>query len=462
MDIAARIRCEIMKIRFLAALALCLPLLLVCAACEEKQNISVDGDPQESGLSYPARSMIRIDGKTGFLDASGNLVIEPRFDEAVDFREGLAPVKVDGWWGIIDIDGNWVAEPRFYGVDPDGYRRGFLAVRSGDGAWMFVDRQGRVIATRSFRNPPRFDERGLSWQEGPYYRLLNSRGELVEYELIRDLSESVLGDAVALRLADGSLYIAVYPEPHDDFYFHDRQLGLHSFKSRAGSFGLLDEQGNWAVKPGYLTLRPFKQGLAAAQSFESPWFWGFINPAGEWVVPPQFEALYDLEESGLARASLGPESWGLVDQAGNWALEPALTRLGEFHGGLAAMRVNGKYGFVDMRGQVAIEPRFDLVDLEQPFAGHDLAVAALGQGRSLRYGIIDRSGNWVTRPEYSHIKGYPAEGGCTSGQDEQGRIVIFNAAGQPVAQLATEKGREALRGLEGKTLWPKPQTRAGK
>jgi WG containing repeat len=51
-------------------------------------------------------------GKYGFLDHRGNFVIQPQFiwidpifDNALPFSEGLAAVKLGGQWGFVDAAG---------------------------------------------------------------------------------------------------------------------------------------------------------------------------------------------------------------------------------------------------------------------------------------------------------------------------------------------------------------------
>ncbi len=57
--------------------------------------------------------VVKIDGKYGYADKSGALVIEPQFDGAEGFSEGLAAVKLDEKYGYIDKAGEWVIEPTF-------------------------------------------------------------------------------------------------------------------------------------------------------------------------------------------------------------------------------------------------------------------------------------------------------------------------------------------------------------
>ena len=37
---------------------------------------------------------VKIDGKYGYIDKSGTMIVEPKFDDADNFRDGIAAVKV--------------------------------------------------------------------------------------------------------------------------------------------------------------------------------------------------------------------------------------------------------------------------------------------------------------------------------------------------------------------------------
>jgi len=49
--------------------------------------------------------------KYGYIDKTGKIVIEPKFDNAWSFSEGLARVKIDDKDGYIDKTGKYVWEP---------------------------------------------------------------------------------------------------------------------------------------------------------------------------------------------------------------------------------------------------------------------------------------------------------------------------------------------------------------
>lgn len=62
------------------------------------------------GSDYAA---VMINGKWGFVDASGKQVIEPEYEDARSFANGVAAVKKNGKWGYIDKNDEMVIENIF-------------------------------------------------------------------------------------------------------------------------------------------------------------------------------------------------------------------------------------------------------------------------------------------------------------------------------------------------------------
>ena len=48
------------------------------------------------------------DGKYGFKNSTGKVVVEAKYDNAYDFHEGLALVELNGKWGFINTEGKEV------------------------------------------------------------------------------------------------------------------------------------------------------------------------------------------------------------------------------------------------------------------------------------------------------------------------------------------------------------------
>lgn len=90
----------------------------------------------DSKLTYAEK-----DKKVGFVDSSGKWVIEPQFDKARAFSDGLAPVANGKNWGYINEKGEMVIEPQFR--DAEVFSDGLAPVKNKD--WGFIDTSGKLV-----------------------------------------------------------------------------------------------------------------------------------------------------------------------------------------------------------------------------------------------------------------------------------------------------------------------------
>jgi hypothetical protein len=56
---------------------------------------------------------VKIDGKYGFIDKTGKVAIQPKYDTAGSFRDGLAGITIGNEEGYIDKEGKiiWKSPP---------------------------------------------------------------------------------------------------------------------------------------------------------------------------------------------------------------------------------------------------------------------------------------------------------------------------------------------------------------
>ena len=92
-------------------------------------------------------------GRWGFIDTNGNYVVEPQYDEAWPFSEGLAAVYVGEKYGYYDRVGKPLTEPRF--TYADEFFEG-LALVEVNGRWGFIDTLGKTIIEPQFEDAERF------------------------------------------------------------------------------------------------------------------------------------------------------------------------------------------------------------------------------------------------------------------------------------------------------------------
>lgn len=86
-----------------------------------------------------------VDYKYGFVDHSGHMAIEPKFDWVGPFSDGLAvaTMDIDGQSGYIDTTGRFVIEPQY--EEAENFSEGVAPVKK-DGKWSFIDKTGAEVA----------------------------------------------------------------------------------------------------------------------------------------------------------------------------------------------------------------------------------------------------------------------------------------------------------------------------
>ena len=85
---------------------------------------------------------IKLRGKWGFIDKQDNLVIPLKYEDAWSFYEGLAAVKLKGKWGFINKDGNVVIPLKYDDVEP--FSEGLAAVEV-NGKWGVIDKSDNLV-----------------------------------------------------------------------------------------------------------------------------------------------------------------------------------------------------------------------------------------------------------------------------------------------------------------------------
>lgn len=248
------------------------------------------------------RGLAEAEGAMGYIDSTfaetGKWAISPRFEvrsesdqPAHGFFDGLALVRDNesGKWGYIDTSGNWVIEPRF--IESDDYP----GVPAGD----FADGLAWFQAVE-------MDERYKIDADGDMVR--NSAGKPVMEDYPRrrvgyiDRDGKVVIEPRFEMAADfGDGLAGFRDKSHDAWGFIDRagkrmippkyeQIGRFSEGLCAvredGLWGFITTEGKWAIKPRYAEARQFLEGFAAVREGD---LWGYINAEGKWAIHPAYD-----------------------------------------------------------------------------------------------------------------------------------------------------------------------------
>ena len=79
---------------------------------------------------------VKKNGKWGFVDMDGAWVIEPQYENAEGFSDGLAPVQTGETWGFINQENKLVIAAEFYGAH--SFYVGLAPVKDGN-TWTMIE-----------------------------------------------------------------------------------------------------------------------------------------------------------------------------------------------------------------------------------------------------------------------------------------------------------------------------------
>src|SRR5437764_7855136 len=131
-----------------------------------------------------ARYAVHTKGKIGFIDRAGKMIIEPQFEDAIHFQDGVASVKAHGKWGYVDSNGKWVISPRY--DEARTFYHGLGTVRVGS-KWGFINREGKWAIPLQYDLARSFVDSGVPGAEltfarvktGNQWMLIDTRGKPV-------------------------------------------------------------------------------------------------------------------------------------------------------------------------------------------------------------------------------------------------------------------------------------------
>ena len=190
--------------------------------------------------------------------------------------------------------------------------------------------------------------------------------------------------------------------------FNDGMAAVNS-----GSYwGFVDKTGSEIVEPsisvGYDSVGDFSDGMAWVRLFGSMLF--YVDKTGKQIHPYTTEhgaiidgenntatdvstniAVVDTFAEGLAAVNIDGE-WGFIDVSGSVIMTIKYSNVGYFSEGLAAVELDGKWGYIDMTGSEVIPPKYDNVGS----FSEGLAIVVIND----QYGFIDKTGNEITPIKY--------------------------------------------------------------
>lgn len=350
--------------------------------------------------------------------------------------DDLIPVCLDGKWGYIDTNGVMVIEPQFdessmeetpimRHEEASNDSSKFVVSIIENGKYGFADRKTGKIVIK-----PQFDEVGLFYNGFSIVKINTQDTIKREYDLANDdlmpIGETPIGYYVS---AEGhSIYVY-----NGGFY---------------GKYGYVSDKGKIVIKPQFDKANLFNSnGFAEVKQNGKC---GVINTKGKFVLAPKYDSfsasdnyelicvkqdgksqLINLKGDIIADLELEPKDikevietalalmvrdnhlpipikkadnkFDFIDINGKTVFRGEFDDVWIFYKGTTKFMKNGKWGLIDSTGKIITEPRFD--ELKSMIVG-DFYISKLDG----KYGVVDLKGNVVLEPQFIKIVEYMEEG----------------------------------------------------
>jgi hypothetical protein len=246
------------------------------------------------------------------LDASyeyGKLVAECIYDSTGDFSEGLLSVFKDGKWGFIDSNGNIIIPIMYDKVK--GFSEGFAAI-SLDGKASFIDKKGELLCHYMYDEVDTFENGYSNVYFNGKHGMINRQGQ--EATMLMYDQPLVFSEGLFLVKLDGKVgciteeWDWAVENIYDIMFPFSEELAVVVLN---GKYGYVDKFGNVIIPIEFTDAYDFKSGIARV--FKDGKF-GYIDKKGETIIPFIFDDAGDFVD-GFATVKLNV-NYGLINSKG--------------------------------------------------------------------------------------------------------------------------------------------------
>lgn len=302
--------------------------------------------------------------KYGFFDLKGKIIINPQYEFASAFRDGIALVKTtgdDGKWGYIDLKGKYTINPTYKNATV--FKEGLAWIVTENSAPSAIDVDGEMKFTLKDAEEVKLFSDGLA---------AFSKAD---------------STSVVWGFVDKSGNQVINPQFKNVGSFSDNKCAV---QNKDGKWGYIDGSGKIIINHQFDSAYEFIKGKAIVYLDKKA---GVIDGEGKYIVNPQFQYAFVDGDSYLIYQD---DKAGWCDKDGKFIINPQFDNADLFNDNdLTSVKSSDKYGYIDKEGKFSINPQFDMAT--QFF--NDIAVVKTGD----KYGLIDKKGKYLVNPQFDNI-----------------------------------------------------------
>lgn len=327
------------------------------------------------------------------VNSLGEEIFNIKNSDITVLNDSLALIKPGLRYGVIDYHGKQII-PAIY--DSIRISRDRLFLLSGNGkthSWMIANLAGKVLSAIRYHNIYHIDPHYLAVKRNNFWGITDHLGNPI-LEAIYD-SVYTYEDGHFLVNFHGEIGVVdrkenwiAYPRP-GDLYILARDIFL---VSSADQSNVIDFYGNELFESqGY--LEPLVNGFLE-RNYRGKY--GLINKYFQPILPALYDSIAEIKTDSVYIFH-NEKGWGTVDWKGKimFSNDQRFQKVLGFSEEYIGVKIDGKYGFVDLNGKLRIANRYDGIDLYQEGLAD---ISLLG-----KWGCVDKNEVLVIQPYYDKV-----------------------------------------------------------
>jgi len=358
--------------------------------------------------------------KYGFLYPNGKVFKSAEFDYASEFMNGKSNIRKDSIFGLLFRDGSVKYFPKY---NVTYFTNGSIGLAIKDKKYGFINLNGDIIIPLEYDDAFPFYDGYASVKKDDKWIYINESGEnvlpenyVVGYQPIIDHQAMVYNDKIRSskkinpllstmveymnKVSKPNYYQSLYnlkTKSLMEFSDYDEISGFYQGKYmvviKNGKYALVNKKNQLIIPAEYDEIREINNGLVIAKKEK----WGIVNLKNKIIVPFEYDDLSGFYE-GIAHADVAKKSFYINKENQRLInLELDFNWFGNFKQGVALVKKNDKFGYIDKKGNILIP---FIYDDALPFI-KDIALVYLKKGNQCFF--INKKGSKVFEEEYPYL-----------------------------------------------------------
>ena len=286
-------------------------------------------------------------------------------------------------YGSIDQNGKIVFSPKFDFISEEPDSEGCYIFNENGKNHGYIDNNYRVHYLKYLIES--FNEGFAAFEENNNYGFIDKKGVVV------------IKPKFKIRYYENTAIDIAYDFPPPFFSEGLCAIALSfSEEKKELLYGYINKNGKIVLKPKWLYVSPFKEGLAIVIDIQGNRY--YINKLGTIILnlkSDEIGSCFYQNRAAICSDNDEVKKCYFIDKTG-MQTSTIFDDAGDFHEGLAKVKKDGKWGFISDDGKYIISPVFlDVSDFSEGLA----SATVLDADSIIKTGIINTQGTLILSPE---------------------------------------------------------------